>query len=275
MAPHGTVVYVDPIGDPDRDAACYFQCDLEIVKKKGPKTRQRTRERLTGQVYRMMLYFSHDETTAVIHIELDDTQIRALQIFASHYNDNDSYSGSARDMVMKCHRNKGAVLFASGSGTYVTRRGLLKLLSAIRVKDFLDRYERMETMLPGYNRKLTQDCICSCAMYVAKFAADYIQNRDETGQNDDDPAEMDQKEYSTVVKELADDKDYSQAYKMDAMRLYDKVKELLGLEYEMHPNFFTVMCNHLRSSPNVFNENMSQWRDEDLFVRGVWNVHFR
>ena len=273
-----TVVYRDPLGYPNDELACVFESDIEIVKKSGPETRQRSRERLTGNVYRMVIWFSHNKNTIVKRFELNDPQVKALQVLASHYDDDDNFTGRATNMVFKCYPKNGAVIFAEGYGTHLSSRGLLKLLCAIRVKDFLDRYERMEAILPGFNRKLTMDCMMASAMYVARFAASYILHPPPPPGSDplleSDPREMEHKDYTTVVTLLAEDPDYADAFRHDSTRLYKKVKELLGLEYEMHPKVFNQLLNYLGSSLNVYNENMSNWRDEDLFVRGVWNLHF-
>lgn len=259
-----TVVYRDIIGN--CVGGCDYDCDVEISRRSGPNTRLRRMRLKQGNLTEITLIFSHVDTTDVELVRLQPCDLQMLHQCTSLYEVDDKFCAWSTNLIATSS-SKGMKLSTSRCQTFVDKAGVERLFAAVRVKDFIDRFERMQSICSELTRPLTAMLSCAATLFVLSTCARY------------DVKEPDQSKYKKRILKLLNSPETGEAIReqvvRDSKRLTEKARKALGLEWSLNPHFFSRFLDSAHETDNGFISPMRFWTDEFLFVRGVWNRHFR
>ena len=252
-----TVVFRDVIGEQSGRHDVWYDLDLEITRKEGRETRSRTRDRLNKNIYHLVLVFtSHVDNDVLRHIcTADDLKfLCTINVDALLMNDNFvSHFGS----TLYC-RNKHGNVFRESA---LFSDGHLRIIQAIRVKEFLDNYEQFQLTIPIVAKKYARDIQYACAERVMRSYASKGANH---------PVDTVAKFRAEVAR--MKEPEVQRQMKIDMIALFSKCSEVLGLRSAQPHSFYDLMMNKVDHYLNRYVNHCALWTAEMLLASNIWEL---
>lgn len=246
---------------------CDYDLDIEIVQRESPNTRSKDQLKLDMRLYGLVLIFTHKSTSDVRYLVLTPEEIEELDsLYIASGTRSDSRVG--RFSLTKKGRETRFTLHSLRRDyvTCLSRGAADRIMSAIRVKKFLDRYLRLHHSDDERNELLCRDLTFACYYFTSKYTVDTLVAGKEVF-----PRPMSQAEYRTQCLQVFND-EFKASFLEDFSKILGVVQETLGYDWEMVPRMLDYFMRASSQSWNPYNEKLDNMTEEMLLVLGIWSL---
>ena len=251
-------VYTACVGEADF-LKCNSDCDVSVSHcVPAHETRRVTASRLCGGLNELRISFKNPITGVIDMVRCDDEDLCFFDQLPS--------KPVSREFKLR-KATGGSVLLYDSCSTWLAETGLQQLKDGIRVKRFLDYYDKLTVTYPDQKKRIVRQIQLSAMECVLFAAVEGVRGSVKT------PRTYDQR-----VKELASVPGSVSDLAGAIAVLYRDLASILHLDpprmcEAFARKYIRMVMNGERT--NRYLHPRAEWSDEMLLVRGVWDNLYR
>lgn len=261
-----TLLYYDIIGSPKTAIDVNYFLDIELSIKTGPGTRSHHKWRQSYGNVTLTCVFFHYAETDVLRLpvtvgELSDLDSMTEQMFYSTELGPMSPARETGNWKSRFEKDRFVISYDHNEKIYETAldpHAVERLVIGLKAKRYLEEMYRMRYDLDSIENQ-SRIFIVTCAEYVMKLAVENYVKGEETS-------------YFVACKRLVSQPEFRSIFKTDVTKLYNKVKERLGLTMNLENRTLEMFLAVFPRVSNKFNDRRVTWNGEKLVVRGIANL---